>query len=117
MGYDVRITRRTPWWEDEGERITTREWAAVAAVDPELEMVRVARASPRGQDAVLEYRHEWLARMVTHPERDTHGAWLDWSAGQIVVKNPDDVLLGKMREIAGQLEARVQGEECEYYDE
>ncbi|WP_146067858.1 hypothetical protein [Streptomyces sp. Ru72] len=65
MGYDVHITRRTPWWEDEGEQITTQEWAAVVAADPELEMVQVARVSPRGQDAVLEYRHEWLAQMVT----------------------------------------------------
>ncbi|MFF4401729.1 hypothetical protein [Streptomyces sp. NPDC001480] len=117
MGYDVHITRRTPWWEDEGEQITTQEWAAVVAADPELEMVQVARVSPRGQDTVLEYRHEWLAQMVTHPERDTHGAWLDWGEGQIVVKHPDELLLKKMREIAGVLGARVQGDDCEYYDE
>ncbi len=118
MGYDVHITRRTPWWEDEGEQITTQEWAAVVAADPELEMVQVARASPRGQDVVLEYRHEWLAQMVTHPERDTHGAWLDWRRnGSIVVKNPDALLLKKMREIAGVLGARVQGDDDEYHDE
>ncbi|MER7000890.1 hypothetical protein [Streptomyces sp. NPDC000410] len=117
MGYDVHITRRTPWWEEEGELITTQEWAAVVAADSALEMVRVARGSPRGRDAVLEYRHEWLAQMVTHPERDAHGAWLDWREGRVVVKNPDEVLLRKMREIAGVLGARVQGDDCEYYDE
>ncbi|MFJ9850499.1 hypothetical protein [Streptomyces sp. NPDC101150] len=117
MGHGVHITRRMPWWADEGEQITTQEWAAVVATDPELEMVQVARGSPRGQDAVLEYRHEGLAQMVTHPERDTHGAWLDWGEGQIAAKHPDDFLLEKMREIAEVLGARVQGDDCEFYDE
>ncbi|QXE38703.1 hypothetical protein KQY30_35275 [Streptomyces sp. GMY02] len=116
MGYDVHVTRRTPWWEEEGELITTQEWAAVVAADADLEMVRVAQASPHGQDG-MEYRHEWLAQMVTHPERDTQGAWLDWREGRIVVKNPDEILLKKMREIGGVLGARVQGDDCEYYDE
>ncbi|AVH56907.1 hypothetical protein C4B68_15195 [Streptomyces dengpaensis] len=113
----MHITRRTPWWEEGGELITTQEWAAVVAAHSELEMVQVARVSPRGRDAVLEYRHEWLAELVSHPQRDTHGAWLDWRDGRIVVKNPDEILLKKMREIAGRLGARVQGDECEYYDE
>lgn len=45
MGYDVHITRRTPWWEEEGEQITTQEWAAVVAADPDLKMTQVARVS------------------------------------------------------------------------
>ncbi|MFB6835766.1 hypothetical protein [Streptomyces sp. NPDC056361] len=117
MGYDVHITRRTPWWEDEGARITTREWGAVVAADSDLEMVQVAQASPRGQDAGVEYRHEWLAQMRTHPRRDAHGAWLNWADGQVVVKNPDGVLIAKMREIARALGARVQGDDGDYYDE
>lgn len=117
MGYDVHITRHAPWWADETEQITTQEWAAVVAADSDLEMVQVAGVSPRGQDAVLEYRHAWLAQMVTYPERDTRGAWLDWRDGRIVVTHPDELLLEKMREIAGVLGARVQGDDCEYYDE
>ncbi|MEU9394531.1 hypothetical protein AB0D86_31620 [Streptomyces sp. NPDC048324] len=117
MGYDVHITRRTPWWADGGDPITTQEWASVVAADPDLEMVQVARASPRDRQGVLEYRHEWLAQMATHPERDTHGAWLDWREGQVVVKNPDEILLEKMRAIARVLGARVQGDDDEYYDE
>lgn len=116
MGYDVHITRRTPWWAEDGEQITAREWAAVVAADSDLEMVQAARVSPRGQDAVLEYRNPWLAQMATHPERDTDGAWLDWRHGRIVVKNPDESLLEKMREIAGKLGAHVQGDDGEYYD-
>ncbi|MFG3304516.1 hypothetical protein [Streptomyces wuyuanensis] len=117
MGYDVHITRRTPWWEEEGEQITTQEWAALVAADHALEMVEVARVSPRDQDVVLEYRHEWLAQLATHPQRGSHGAWLQWAEGRIVVKNPDETLLEKMRGLARVLGARVQGDDCEYYDE
>ncbi|MER7568950.1 hypothetical protein ABTZ93_39390 [Streptomyces sp. NPDC097941] len=123
MGYDVHITRRAPWWDESGEPITTEEWAAVVAADPELEMVQVALAFPPGEGRVLEYRNEWLAQMVTHPDLDkhpdldAHGAWLNWQNGWIVVKHPDDTLLKKMREIAGVLGARVQGDDGEYYDE
>ena len=72
---------------------------------------------PHGQDAVLEYQHEWLAQMSTHPQQDTHGAWLNWEEGRLVGKNPDEPLLKKMRESARVLGARVQGDDCEYYDE
>ncbi|RKS68737.1 hypothetical protein BZB76_5864 [Actinomadura pelletieri DSM 43383] len=59
----------------------------------------------------------WLAWMVTHPEVETDGAWLDWRDGCVVVKNPDEVLIAKMCEIAKKFGARVQGDEGEYHDE
>ncbi|MFH8370114.1 hypothetical protein [Streptomyces sp. NPDC018031] len=117
MGYDVHITRGTPWWDEAGEPITTREWAAVVAADPCLEPVPAARAVAPGQDAVLEFRSEGLVRLAGHPAGDTHGAWLHWRDGRVTGKNPDPALLGKMREIAGVLGARVQGDDGEYYDE
>lgn len=55
--------------------------------------------------------------MSTHPQQDTHGAWLNWEEGRLVGKNPDEPLLKKMRESARVLGARVQGDDCEYYDE
>lgn len=116
MGYDVHITRRADWWEEEGHRISTDEWSAVVASDSDLGTVQVARASPWGDDAVLEYRTPWLAQMVTHPEAHTYGAWLNWRDGRIVVKNPDGPMLAKMVQIALKLGARVQGDDGEYYD-
>jgi hypothetical protein len=115
VGYDVHITRRANWWDDDEEVITAAEWAAVVAADPDLEMVGDAEArTPDG--AVLRYDSPTLAAMITHPRRDQHGAWLDLWRGNVVVKNPDEVLLAKMRDIAGALGARVQGDEGEYYD-
>ncbi|MEU9305689.1 hypothetical protein [Streptomyces sp. NPDC048269] len=39
-----------------------------------------------------------------------------WSAGRIVSKNPSDAVIATMREVADALEAKVQGDDGEYYD-
>ena len=36
MGYDVHITRRENWWDEEGQDINTAEWEAVVTADPDL---------------------------------------------------------------------------------
>lgn len=36
MGYDVHITRRENWWDEEGQAINTEEWDAVVAARPGL---------------------------------------------------------------------------------
>ncbi|MFB7260449.1 hypothetical protein [Streptomyces nojiriensis] len=38
MGYDVHITRRENWWDEEGQDISTAEWEAAVAADPGLVM-------------------------------------------------------------------------------
>ncbi|PBC71127.1 hypothetical protein BX265_5708 [Streptomyces sp. TLI_235] len=39
-----------------------------------------------------------------------------WSAGRTVSKNPSDAVIATMREVADVLEAKVQGDDGEYYD-
>ncbi|MFE5792995.1 hypothetical protein ACFQ8C_10530 [Streptomyces sp. NPDC056503] len=36
MGYDLHVTRRDPWWAEEGPEIAAREWDALVAADPAL---------------------------------------------------------------------------------
>ncbi|MFF2780178.1 hypothetical protein ACFVU3_35390 [Streptomyces sp. NPDC058052] len=36
MGYDLHITRRDPWWAEEGPEIAAQEWDALLAADPRL---------------------------------------------------------------------------------
>ncbi|MFE6049245.1 hypothetical protein ACFQ6N_00635 [Kitasatospora sp. NPDC056446] len=81
MGYDVHITRRENWWDEEGQDVSAAEWEAVIAADPGL---------------------------VMHP------MW--WSAGWIVSKSPSDAVIATMREVAKVLDARLQGDDGEYYD-
>ncbi|MET9691967.1 hypothetical protein ABZY81_26375 [Streptomyces sp. NPDC006514] len=81
MGYDVHITRRENWWDEEGQGISAVEWEAVVAAAPGLGMAPV---------------------------------W--WTAGRIVSKNPSDAVIATMCRVAKALEARVQGDDGEYYD-
>jgi len=37
--------------------------------------------------------------------------------GNLSIKNPDEECLAKMRQIAARLQARVQGDDGEFYDE
>jgi hypothetical protein len=42
-------------------------------------------------------------------------AWFDYRRSRVVVKSPDDEILGKMRQIASALGAKVIGDEGELY--
>ncbi|WP_327675542.1 hypothetical protein [Kitasatospora sp. NBC_00458] len=109
MGYDVHITRRQDWWDDEGEDIGAAAWEAVVAADPELVM--------------LPTPEEWRGDVEWVPEAGPGGRGspllreaLWWSAGRISAKHPGDELLAKMCRLARALDARVQGDDGEYYD-
>src|SRR5947209_2956354 len=56
---------------------------------------------------------EWQQAIKDDPDADIYY----WYAGDISVKNPDPALIAKMVRLAGQLEARVQGDDGEIYGE
>lgn len=101
MGYDVHITRAENWSDNQGCEITAAEWHSVIDTDPELR--------PAG------YNGPHLAIWEAHPSNDE--AWLDWCDGNITTKHPDEPLLRKMVEIAARLDAKVQGDDGELYDD
>ena len=93
MGYDLHITR------PEGAWITAAEWLQYVEQDPELKL-----AGYNG-----DYFALWSGKSE-YPD-----PWLDWFAGNIYTKNPDDPLIDKMVEIAKKLNAKVQGGDGEIY--
>jgi hypothetical protein len=99
MGYDLHITRAESWAQNEAAEITADEWLAVVRADPEL--------TPAPENG--PYFVQWSGQSW-HPE-----PWLDWHAGNVYTKNPDSALLRKMVRLAQQLEARVQGDDGEFY--
>jgi hypothetical protein len=101
MGYDVHITRAESWSENEGCWIGVEEWEAAVRDDPELRF-----ASEDGGHTA-----KWISEKAD-PE-----AWLDWNEGNVFTKNPDRALILKMCEIAGRLNANVQGDDGERYPE
>jgi hypothetical protein len=116
MGYDVHITRADHWTDSEKESIALEEWLAYVEEDPEMRHDRIAVAHVGGKP-VLAYENEGLAVWTAYSKHEPEGnmAWFDYSRCRIVVKNPDDEILGKMKRIAAHFDANVVGDEGEHY--
>src|SRR5262245_12176702 len=112
MGYDFHITRREKWFSDEGLEITELEWRAVIDADAEMRLAGAAEHDlPSGE--ALRYENPNLAEWTGHPEEET--IWFDYRRGSIIVKDPDEITLEKIQEIAHKLGAKVQGDDGEFY--
>jgi len=99
MGYDLHITRRSFWADDDGPEITSSEWLQVINNDPSLN--------------ISNYNGEFFALWSGPSEYDE--PWLDWRDGVIYSKSPDEALIQKMLELSSILGAQVQGDDGEIY--
>lgn len=116
MGYDVHIARADNWFDSNEKPIPLPEWLRYVASDPEMRLDNIAIARIDGKP-VLAVQSDGLAVWVawSRHERDNNMAWFDWREGRIIMKNPDDEILAKMRLIATALSAFVVGDEHERY--
>lgn len=115
MGYDLHITRKEEWFEEEGAQITLDEWKNFVNSSPDMRLDGYAEAeTPNG---ILRVENEGLAVWTgfSGQDKDQSMVWFDYSDGNIKVHNPDEEIIKKMYLIAVALNARVQGEECEVY--
>jgi len=114
MGYDVHITRKREWSDEDGPRITEDEWQAYVACDADMVITGFAEhRNPQGE--TIRITQPLLTEWRKHSSHSP--VWFSYFEGSLVVKNPDDECLAKMRQIAARLHARVQGDEGEFYDE
>lgn len=98
MGYDLHITRRSKWWDDEGPEISLVQWKAFMRSDAEVQ--------PDPDNGPVDFLY------MAHPEEP----WpLWWDRGEVRTKNPDEVTVRKLVEIAKKLKARVVGDDGEEY--
>ena len=100
MGYELHITRKTDWSEIEGARIDRSEWEAIIESDSELTLNTTTQSDDRLSATFRAQGHS-----------------LKWDDGQIHAKNPDSVLITKMVDIARRLNAQVQGDDGEVYND
>ena len=116
MGYDPHITRAENWFDGDDAPITLDEWLSYIESDPEMRLDGHAEANFNG-GAVLRYENDGLAVWTAYSQLpdDDCGAWFDFRGGNVVVKNPDDELIAKMKQIAVHFSARVVGDEGEEY--
>ena len=114
MGYDVHITRKSEWSDENGPQISEGEWKACVASDPELVITGSAECkTPQGE--TIKISQPLMTEWRNHSSRSL--VWLSYFDGNLSIKNPDEECLAKMRELATKLKARVQGDDGEYYDE
>ncbi len=115
VGYDVHITRAQHWTESESNPITLDEWLAYIAGDAEMRLDNFAEAAVGGD--TLRYDNDGLAVWAAFSGHGLDGnmAWFDYRHGAVVVKNPNEEILGKMIRIAAALHANVIGDEGEFY--
>jgi hypothetical protein len=99
MGYDIHITRAADWSHNSGQEIRPSEWRAVVREDPEL-----VEDPDVGAHAVIWRR-----------EKGGDGGWFDWVDGNVYTTDASPDALRKMVELASRLEARVQGDDGEFY--
>lgn len=116
MGYDVHITRKAHWWDEDGPAISEQEWRTYLDSDPEMRLDGYAEASTPSGDT-LRVEDPGIAVWTAHPRLAEHGGWIQHEnqTGNIVVTNPDDAFLAKMWAIAQALQAKVVGDEGEEY--
>jgi len=116
MGYDFHITRAPCWTDSKSAPILLDEWKAYIASDPDFRLDNFAEAtSPQGE--TIRYDNEGLAVWMAYSGHGKEGnmAWFDYRNGWIVVKNPDEEIRAKMKQIAKVLSAKVFGDEGEEY--
>lgn len=116
MGYDVHITRAEHWVDSEEFPITLDEWIAYVEQDSEMRLDNFAEATTT-EGELIRYENRGLAVWIAYSGHEVGGnmGWFDYWRGEIVVKNPDDEILIKMKQIARRLNARVVGDEGETY--
>jgi hypothetical protein len=113
MGYELHITRGENWFDDEPQ-ITCEEWLAIVDADPDLRLDGFAEAE-LGDGSVLRAEDPTIAVWTAHPDAGMETLWISYSQGNIVVKGPDEPTRRKMWQIAQLLNARVQGDDGEFY--
>ena len=105
MGYDVHVTRARAWTDGQRTPIKYDEWLRTVEGDPGMRM--------QGAVETLRYENDGLAVWTGHPV--CRNVWIDLRGGNVVVTNPDEIIIEKMREISATLNAKVKGESGEDY--
>lgn len=113
MGYDLHITRAECWVESGDHPISLSEWQEIINGDPQLRLENAAEMIAPSVN--LRYENIGMAVCTMEDEDEEYPVYFDYRDGRIVVKNPNDQIINKMKEIAEKLNASVIGDEGEIY--
>ncbi|KAA9037253.1 hypothetical protein FW778_17655 [Ginsengibacter hankyongi] len=118
MGYEVHIIRRDDYENDEEDSsITMDEWLEYISNDPELNLTNGYKLDIPNVETSWE-ENPGFCLWTGHSEGvPSESLWFDFWKGTISAKYPDDETIKKMLSIAKALNARVQGDDNEFYDD
>lgn len=103
MGYHVAITTEKHGSES---NIPLDDWLSYVRASSDFEF-----ETPTGSDQASEFTRSIHAARWSGAD----DAWLGWSHGEIWTKNPPEALIRHMIAIAPKFNARVRGDEGEFY--
>ncbi|WP_299161146.1 hypothetical protein [uncultured Tenacibaculum sp.] len=109
MGYELCIKRK-----EESQKITKEEWSEYIKSDSQFEPIEEFSAKINENDAFTVSTPN--AGLWKSDEGEVPFTFYE-ECGEITVKNPDNRIIEKMILIANELNAIVEGEEGEIYDE
>lgn len=116
VGYDVHITRKQRWSDENGPEILLVEWLEIVRSDREMRFDGYAETR-LGDGSILRIENEGLSVWTAYSRHGEDGmAWFSFHQGNVIVKNPDPEFLQKMWSLAQALSAEVQGDDGELYD-
>lgn len=114
MGYDVFITRASSA-DPSARPITEDEWRELVQQDPDFTLEDQWSTTNPATGETIAVVSPSLG--IWHAHQFAKQVLFAFRSDRIVVSNADEEILAKMRTIAAALDARVQGEEGELYDE
>ena len=118
MGYDLHITRAAYWAETEdANKISFEEWLAYVESDNELQLTKGYQIRIPGVVDTFQNVPGFCNWSGHSTMKNDSQPWFDYSDGCISTKNPDEEVIRKMISIAESLNAKVQGDDGEFYDE
>ena len=118
MGYNIYITRKQDWFDgDDSNEIKLTEWTDYIQSDSEMKLDNYAETE-NDLEEKIRYENQGIAIWTSYSKHglDDNFAWFDFSNGNVTVKNADTEIRNKMIDIAGRLNAKVQGDDGEIYD-
>ncbi|WMW82037.1 hypothetical protein RF679_07050 [Undibacterium cyanobacteriorum] len=112
-GYDLHITRANEWTLSSKKPISERELKAAVASDAELKMDTTASAENPITRERIQVTNRLMASWIDPTTKEKH--YFYYFRGEIIVKNPSENTIAKMKAVAKKLSARVQGDDGEWY--
>jgi hypothetical protein len=108
MGYDLHIRR------PRGRGISLEEWEAYVERSDDLHLKAAIERKNPVTGEVMTMEAPGMAGWTGHP--DGLPVIFDHRSGEIAKQQPDEPTLARMQEIATALDARIQGDDGEFYD-